>query len=63
MGEANCRSAQKSGGLKRGAIDERSLVVYEHSSREPAPVDPAFSVQREASYGEVALAFLQPEPA
>jgi 16S rRNA G966 N2-methylase RsmD len=48
---------------ERGAIDERSLVVYEHSSREPAPVDPAFAVQREAAYGEVSLAFLRPEPA
>jgi 16S rRNA G966 N2-methylase RsmD len=48
---------------KRGAIDERSLVVYEHSSRLPAPSDPGFSLQRAAVYGEVALAFLQPEPA
>jgi 16S rRNA (guanine966-N2)-methyltransferase len=48
---------------ERGAVDERSLVVYEHSSRDAAPADPAFAVQREAAYGEVALAFLQPEPA
>jgi 16S rRNA (guanine966-N2)-methyltransferase len=48
---------------ERGVIDERSLVVYEHSSREPAPSDPAFPVQRTAVYGEVALAFLHPEPA
>jgi 16S rRNA (guanine966-N2)-methyltransferase len=48
---------------ERGAIDERSLVVYEHSSRLPAPADAAFSLQRAAVYGEVALAFLQPEPA
>jgi 16S rRNA (guanine966-N2)-methyltransferase len=48
---------------ERGAIDERSLVVYEHSSREPAPSDPAFTVQRTAAYGEVALAFLAPVPA
>ena len=48
---------------ERGAIDERSLVVYEHSSREGAPVDAAFPVQRTAVYGEVALAFLAPEPA
>lgn len=47
----------------RGAVDERSLVVYEHSSREPAPDDPAFPVQRTAAYGEVALAFLAPVPA
>jgi 16S rRNA (guanine966-N2)-methyltransferase len=48
---------------ERGAIDERSLVVYEHSSHDPAPADPAFAVQREAAYGAVALAFLRPEPA
>ena len=48
---------------ERGSIDERSLVVYEHSSHQPAPADPAFRLQREAAYGAVALAFLQPEPA
>ena len=48
---------------ERGAIDERSLVVYEHSARQPAPSDPAFRLQRSAVYGEVALAFLNPEPA
>jgi 16S rRNA (guanine966-N2)-methyltransferase len=48
---------------ERGAIDERSLVIYEHSSRLEAPSDPAFNVQRTATYGEVALAFLAPEPA
>ena len=47
---------------ERGSIDERSLVVYEHSSRLAAPVDPGFALQRAAAYGEVALAFLQPEP-
>ncbi len=53
----------------RGAIDERSLIVYEHSAREPAPSDPAFRVERTAVYGAVALAFLrtgaspEPEPA
>jgi 16S rRNA (guanine966-N2)-methyltransferase len=47
----------------RGAIDERSLVVYEHSARQPAPVDPAFRLERTAVYGEVALAFLRPEAA
>jgi 16S rRNA G966 N2-methylase RsmD len=45
---------------ERGAIDERSLVVYEHSSRLPAPADPAFELRRTAVYGDVALAFLQP---
>jgi 16S rRNA (guanine966-N2)-methyltransferase len=48
---------------ERGAIDEGSLVVYEHSSRLSAPADPNFRLQRAAVYGEVALAFLQPEPA
>jgi 16S rRNA (guanine966-N2)-methyltransferase len=48
---------------ERGAIDERSLIVYEHSARDAAPADPAFPVQRIASYGEVALAFLTPVPA
>lgn len=47
---------------ERRAIDERSVVVYEHSVRDAVPGDPSFSLQREASYGEVALAFLQPEP-
>ena len=48
---------------ERGAIDERSLVVYEHSSRLEAPADPGFKVERTATYGEVSLAFLAPEPA
>src|ERR1700722_12416042 len=47
---------------ERRAIDERSLVVYEHSARAAVPPDPDFHLQREAAYGEVALAFLQPEP-
>jgi 16S rRNA (guanine966-N2)-methyltransferase len=45
---------------ERGAIDERSLIVYEHSSRSAAPDDPAFALERTAVYGEVALAFLRP---
>jgi len=48
---------------ERGAIDERSLIVYEHSARQAAPLDPAFRVERTAVYGEVALAFLRPEAA
>ncbi len=47
----------------RGAIDERSLIVYEHSAREPAPQHPAFRLERTAAYGAVALAFLRPEAA
>jgi 16S rRNA (guanine966-N2)-methyltransferase len=45
---------------ERGAIDARSLIVYEHSAREPAPDDPAFRLDRAATYGAVALAFLSP---
>ena len=47
---------------ERGAIDERSLIVYEHSARAAAPADPAFRLERAAAYGEVALAFLTPVP-
>ncbi len=47
---------------ERGAVDERSLIVYEHSSREPGPADAAFRLARTATYGEVALSFLHPEP-
>ena len=45
---------------ERGALDERSLIVYEHSARETAPADPAFRLERSAHYGDVALAFLRP---
>ena len=45
---------------RRRAIDERTTVVYEHSSREPAPGDPAMELARTERYGEVALAFLRP---
>jgi 16S rRNA G966 N2-methylase RsmD len=48
---------------ERGAIDESSLIVYEHSARAAAPADPAFHLERSAAYGEVALAFLTPVPA
>ncbi len=44
----------------RGAIDERSLSVYEHSARVPAPSEPALRLERSAVYGAVALAFLRP---
>ncbi len=45
---------------QRDAIDERTTVVYEHSSRDAAPADPAMHVARTERYGEVALAFLHP---
>jgi 16S rRNA (guanine966-N2)-methyltransferase len=44
---------------ERGAIDERTLLIYEHSSRTPAPADPRFALERTAVYGEVALAFVR----
>jgi 16S rRNA (guanine966-N2)-methyltransferase len=44
----------------RRAIDERTTIVYEHSSREATPVDPAMRAERAERYGEVALAFLRP---
>jgi 16S rRNA (guanine966-N2)-methyltransferase len=47
----------------RGAIDEGSLLVYEHSARRPPPSEPSLRLERSAVYGEVALAFLRPEPA
>jgi 16S rRNA G966 N2-methylase RsmD len=47
----------------RGAIDEASILVYEHSARVAPPADPAFPVERNAVYGEVALAFLRAEAA
>lgn len=48
---------------ERGAIDPATTVVYEHTSRDPAPQDPAMTLERTARYGEVALAFLRPSEA
>ena len=45
---------------ERRAIDPATTVVYEHSSREPLPADPAMQVERTERYGEVALAFMHP---
>jgi 16S rRNA (guanine966-N2)-methyltransferase len=45
---------------ERRAIDAGTTVVYEHSSRDAAPADPAMSVERAVRYGDVALAFLRP---
>jgi 16S rRNA (guanine966-N2)-methyltransferase len=48
----------------RSAIDPGSTVVYEHSSREPAPADPGMRFERTERYGEVTLEFMRPvEPA
>jgi 16S rRNA G966 N2-methylase RsmD len=44
----------------RRVIDERTTIVYEHSSREAPPVDAAMRAERSERYGEVALAFLRP---
>ena len=44
----------------RGAIDPATTVVYEHSSRDAAPADPAMQVERTERYGEVAITFLRP---
>jgi len=45
----------------RGAIDEASLVIYEHSAKIAPPVDTAFPLARTERYGAVALTFLKPE--
>jgi 16S rRNA (guanine(966)-N(2))-methyltransferase RsmD len=45
---------------ERRAIDPNTTIVYEHSSRDAAPRDPAMRVERTERYGEVALAFLRP---
>ena len=45
---------------ERHAIDPATTVVYEHSSRDAAPADPAMPLERAERYGEVALAFLRP---
>jgi 16S rRNA (guanine966-N2)-methyltransferase len=42
-----------------GAVDARTLVVYEHSSAVDAPDDAQFEVVRTAKYGAVALSFLK----
>ncbi|TAM86572.1 16S rRNA (guanine(966)-N(2))-methyltransferase RsmD [bacterium] len=46
---------------ERGLVDERSLVVYEHSSRITVGVPAPYRVGRREAYGEVALTFLAPE--
>ena len=42
-----------------GAIDEHTLVVYEHRARQAVPVE-GLQSQRLARYGEVALEFMVP---
>ena len=44
----------------RRAIDAATTVVYEHSSHQPAPADPALQVERSERYGEVTLEFMRP---
>lgn len=48
---------------ERGAIDPDSVIVYEHSSQDAPPVDPAFRCERTARYGAVALTFMRAEAA
>ncbi len=43
-----------------GAVDARTLLVYEHSATVAAPDDAGYTVLRTARYGAVALSFLQP---
>ncbi len=43
---------------ERALLAPGALVVYEHSSREQPPADPAFPLARSERYGAVALAFL-----
>jgi len=43
---------------ERALLAEDALVVYEHSSREEPPADPAFALTRSERYGAVALAFM-----
>lgn len=45
----------------RCAIDERTTVVYEHSSRREPPADALMRAERSERYGEVALTFLRPQ--
>jgi 16S rRNA (guanine966-N2)-methyltransferase len=44
---------------ERGAVDARTVVVYEHSSAAAPPEDTRFEVVRTAKYGAVALSFLK----
>lgn len=44
----------------RRTIDAATTVVYEHSSRDPVPAEPALRVERTERYGEVTLEFLRP---
>lgn len=44
----------------RRAIDEKTTVVYEHSTREATPRDAAMPVERTERYGEVVLEFMRP---
>jgi 16S rRNA (guanine966-N2)-methyltransferase len=43
---------------ERALLATDALVVYEHSSHDEPPADPAFALARSERYGAVALAFL-----
>ncbi len=43
---------------ERGALDARSVLVYEHRTDAPPLAGPGFATLREARYGEVTLQFL-----
>lgn len=46
---------------QRGAIDAKTVLVYEHRSDAPGFASPGFSTAREARYGEATLQFLTVE--
>jgi 16S rRNA (guanine966-N2)-methyltransferase len=47
---------------ERGLLAPGALVIYEHAARTILPDIPGYRSAREEVYGDVALAFLAPEP-
>lgn len=47
---------------ERGLLAPQSVVIYEHAAKTILPDIPGFRSAREEVYGDVALAFLAPEP-
>ncbi|MGA8532999.1 MAG: 16S rRNA (guanine(966)-N(2))-methyltransferase RsmD [Candidatus Tumulicola sp.] len=47
---------------ERGLLAPNALVVYEHAARTILPEIPGYRSVREEVYGDVALAFLAPQP-